>query len=343
MKKKNSIGCLLLLWLQVAGGSALWAQTGGTRNFSFLDNPSSARVAALSGVNITAQDEDVNMFLSNPALLAKDLHLHASINYIDFLADINYSSVAYAHEFEKIGTWGVALQYFDYGKFEGFDEAGNEATDFNARDFVVLISHSRTIGVFTLGANLKWAQSHIGSYTSSAALMDIGGIYKHPERALTVGLTIKNFGFVAKNYVEGERSELPFDVQVGTTFKPEHMPFRFSITIFDLTGGEITYFDPSLNNNQKKPGTVDKVLRHVTIGTEVLLSKNFNLRFGYNHLVRKELRMEETSGGAGFSTGLMFRIKAFELAYSRTFFHAAGGSNTFTMASDLGSFIKKKN
>jgi len=55
------------------------------------------------------------------------------------------------------------------------------------------------------------------------------------------------------------------------------------------------------------------------------------------------LRMEETSGGAGFSTGLMFRIKAFELAYSRTFFHAAGGSNTFTMASDLGSFIKKKN
>lgn len=332
----------LLLWLCFSGGSNLWGQTGGTKGFLFLNNPPTARVAALSGVNITSQDEDVNMFLSNPALLHKDLHLHASINYIDYLADIQYTSLAYAHNFEKAGVWGIGLQYFDYGEFEGFDEAGNEAADFNARDFAAIISHSRTIGVFTLGANIKWAQSHIGSYTSSAVLIDIGGTYKHPEKNFTVGLTFKNAGFVVKEYVDGEDSDLPFDVQIGSTFKPEHMPFRFTVSAYNLSRGDITYYDPSLPNNQDEPGIVDKVLRHVTIGTEVLLSKNFNLRFGYNHLVRKDLRLEETSGGAGFSMGLMFRIKAFELAYSRSFFHVAGGTNTFSLASDLSTFIKKK-
>ena len=336
--------CCLLLLLFLSGATRkVHAQVGGDQNFVFLNTPSSARVAALSGVNVTAQDRDVNMFLSNPALLAEDLHLHAAISYIDYLADIRYTTLAYAHKFKRGGMWGIGLQYFDYGKFEGFDEAGNEAADFRARDFAAVISHSRTVGVFTLGANLKWAQSHLGTYTSSAVLVDIGGIYKHPEKEFTVGLTVKNVGFVLTKFVDERKTELPFDVQIGTTFKPEHMPLRFSITAYNLSRGDIAYYDPSLRNNQEEPGVVDKVLRHVTIGAEVLLSQNVNLRFGYNHLIRKELRLDEVSGGAGFSMGLMVRVKAFELAYSRSFYHVAGGSNVFSLASDLGTFIKKIN
>lgn len=282
------------------------------------------------------------MFLVNPALLVDDVHLRASISYVDYLADIRYTSLAYAQKMEKVGMWGVGLQYFDYGDFVGFDEAGNEAADFRARDFAAIISHSRTVGVFTLGASLKWAQSYLGTYTASAVLLDIGGTYKHPEKKLTVGLTIKNAGIVVNAFTDGADSKLPFDVQIGTTFQPEHMPIRFSITAYNLSRGDIAYYDSSLRNNQDEPGAVDKVLRHAAIGAEVLLSKNVNLRFGYNHLVRKELRLEETSGGAGFSMGLMFRVKSFELAYSRSFYHVAGGSNVFTLASDLSTYIKKK-
>ena len=342
MRATNSIRCFLLLWLCFAEIPVLWGQIGGTNDFVFLNTPSSARVAALSGVNITAQDEDVNMFLTNPALLVEDVHLHAAITYVDYLADIGYSSVAYAQKLGKAGMWGAALQYFDYGDFVGFDEAGNEAADFRARDFAAIISHSRTVGVFTMGANLKWAQSYLGTYSASAVLLDFGGIYKHPEKKLTVGLTIKNAGIVVNAFTDMADSKLPFDVQIGTTFQPEHMPIRFSITAYNLSRGDITYYDSSLRNNQDEPGAVDKVLRHAAFGAEVLLSKNVNLRFGYNHLVRKELRLEETSGGAGFSMGLMFRVKSFELAYSRSFYHVAGGSNVFTLASDLSTYIKKK-
>src|SRR5699024_3610746 len=103
---------------------------------------------------------------------------HIAINYIDYLADINYSSLAYVHHWEKTGTWGFGLQYMDYGTFEGFDEGGNEASDFNARDYAITISHAHTIGAFTLGSNLKFAQSILGPYGASALLLDIGGVYK---------------------------------------------------------------------------------------------------------------------------------------------------------------------
>lgn len=332
---------VLAFYLPGAGG-VVFAQVGGLNGFSFLQTPVTARVSGLSGVNITSQDDDVNMFLSNPALLVEELHQHVSVNYLNYLGDIQYSSLAYAHHSEKIGVWGVGLQYFSYGNFEGYDESGNDATDFNARDFAVTISHSRKVGVFTLGANLKLAQSLIDTYTATAVLLDLGGTYKHPEKDFRVGLTVKNFGFVVKDYIQGSNTGVPFDVQIGTTFKPEYMPFRFSITAYNLSRGDIAYYDPFLNNNQDEPGVVDKILRHITVGTEILLSKNFNVRVGYNHLVRKELRLEDTSGGAGFSAGFMFKVKAFELAYARRFYHVAGGSNTFTLASDLSTFIKKK-
>src|SRR5690606_18191158 len=184
-----------------------------------------------------------------------------------------------------------------------------------------------TIGIFTLGANIKFAQSSIDAYAASAVLLDLGGIYAHPEKEFTVGMVIKNFGLVLQDYTQGSSSNLPFDVQIGTTFKPQYMPFRFSVTAYKLTRGDIAYFDSGLQGNKEAPGFVDKVFRHITLGTEILLSPNFNLRVGYNHLVRKELRLEETSGGAGFSAGFMFRIKAFEFAYARRFYHVAGGSN----------------
>lgn len=340
MNQVSKVLYCLMIFVGVTHES--YGQVGGEQGFGFLRIPTTARVAALGGVNITAQDKDVNMFLANPALLSEELHKHASINYLDYLADIQYSSAAYAHHWEKTGTWGVALQYMNYGAFEGLDEAGNEAADFKARDYAFTISHSHTIGVFTFGGNLKLAQSLIDRYTAAALSVDLGGIYKHPEKELVVGLTIKHLGITVQDYLESSHTGLPLDVQIGTTFKPEHMPVRFTFTAYNLTQENIAYYDPFLDNNQEAPGFVDKVFRHLVIGTEILLSQHVNLRAGYNHLVRKEMKMEKASGGAGFSLGLMVRVKAFEFAYAKRFYHVAGGSNSFTLSSDLGKIIRNK-
>jgi len=85
------------------------------------------------------------------------------------------------------------------------------------------------------------------------------------------------------------------------------------------------------------------VFRRLIFGTELLLSDNFQLRFGYNHLLRKELKQEATSGGAGFSFGLMLKVKRFEFSYARALYHSAGGSNTIQLTTNLSGIVKKKN
>jgi hypothetical protein len=88
--------------------------------------------------------------------------------------------------------------------------------------------------------------------------------------------------------------------------------------------------------------TLDKVMRHVVLGAEVLLTKNFNLRIGYNYKRRQELQIEDKTGGVGFSWGFGLKINRFMISYGRATYHLAGASNLFSISSNLGEFAKKK-
>ena len=47
----------------------------------------------------------------------------------------------------------------------------------------------------------------------------------------------------------------------------------------------------------------DKLLRHTSFGTEIILSKNFHIRVGYNYQRQKELKISTKRGMSGFSFG----------------------------------------
>lgn len=207
-----------------------------------------------------------------------------------------------------------------------------------------MIAYARPIGPMQLAADLKFMFSGLAGFNASAVLLDIGGIFRHPGQDFTVGLTFRNLGVILSDFTETSNSSLPFDVQVGVTFKPKHMPFRLSLTGYNLAFVNETLFDPTGTGegDPSEPGTFDRIMRHVAIGTEVLIHRNFNLRVGYNHLLRQELRLAETSGGAGLSFGFLLRIKKFELAYTRSIYHTGGGYDYFTLVSDLNSFITKR-
>jgi hypothetical protein len=325
------------------------AQIGGKRTFQALELPNNAKMAALGGVNISAFSPEVSMWLANPALLNPEMHHQLALSYTNFISSIGQSSLAYAWQTEKYGLWGAGLNYINYGTFTQRDAAGQEEGKFSVNDYVVSLAHASTIGPFTLGATAKLAVTGIAEYKAVAVLTDIGGIFKHPENDLTVGLVIKNIGYQIKSF-SGEREPMPLNVQLGFTYKPEHMPLRFSITAHHLQQFDIVYLDTTgsalINqvggNSQTKKALGDKIARHFVVGGELLLSKNFNLRFGYNHLRRKELRMENAGGSAGFSLGTMIRIKGFQLDYARGFYHTAGSTNYFTVSSNLQRLFKPK-
>ncbi|MEO1096295.1 MAG: type IX secretion system protein PorQ [Bacteroidota bacterium] len=319
------------------------AQVGGQRSFEFLNIPNTARTVGLGGLNVSSPYEDVNLALSNPALASDSLTGRVSFNYLNYFADTGVLSSAYQFKLPGNYSWFVGVNYIDYGNFESFDATGAYLGAVSASETAISLGASRQAGNFIIGASIKFLSSSIAGFNSTAIVADLGGSFVHPNKSFTAGLVFKNIGAVVSDYSDAGDSSLPFDIQVGTTFKPKYMPFRFTFTGYNLSQGSIAYFDAdNVAPDEEEPGTFDRVFRHITVGAELLLSKNINLRAGYNHLVRQELKLEDTAAGAGFSFGLMFRIKAFEFAYSRGGYHAAGGSNSFTLTADTNSFFRKR-
>jgi len=321
------------------------AQLGGQRAFEFLNIPANARLSALGGVNITSGFDDPAMVTSNPAFANSEWNNRLVVNWLDYFADISQYSVTYSREFEKLGVWTANLSYMDYGEFEQYDDVGFPLGTFNVAEYAFSLTHSKQFGAFSVGSSMKLAVSDISGFNASALLFDFGSTFKHPERDLTVGMTVKNLGFVMSDYSEESASKLPLDVQLGVTYKPQDMPLRFSLTARNLIRDDATFYDPSssVSGANEEPGLGDEIFRRLVFGTEIIIDERFQLRVGYNHLLRQELKMEAASGGVGFSFGFMMKIKRFEFSYARALYHTAGGSNVIQLNTDLSGLVKKKN
>lgn len=334
--------CLITLTIQ--------AQIGGRRNFEFLQVPGNARLAGVGRANVSLHQGDPNVLWQNPALIDSASSKKFGFNYTPYFADIKNTHLAYVHDLPKIGTFGAGLQYLAYGSFEQTDPSGRVIGTFVANDFAFNISYAHQVKYFRMGVSLKFIGSQIETYNATALAADIGGAFTHPKYDWTIGLVFKNVGLVLSDYNEFTQSRLPFEVQLGTSFKPEYMPFRFSITLQQMQQFDITYLDPlqdvtfDANGNSipKKKNFGDNLLRHFVIGGELLPDKVFSIRFGYNHLINRELREQDASRFNGFSYGFRVRVKALEFAFSRASYHAAGGRNFLSLYLDFSKVLKKR-
>ncbi|MDZ7897321.1 MAG: type IX secretion system protein PorQ [Arcicella sp.] len=322
------------------------AQIAGNESYTFLNIPTNPVISGLGGVNISKSDKDPNGFLQNPALLDSSENNLLSVNYLPYFSGVRYSSMAYVKTIGK-QVWGLAGQYFSYGDFQLTDPAGNILGKFSVNDVALTLSYARKQGNITFGGNLKFVNSIIESYSSSAILMDFGGVFKHPKQDLSYAIAVRNIGFSLKNFTPFDNPNLPLDVLMGVTFKPQYMPVRFSVTAHHLYKYDITYLDRNIirkdlsgNIIENKTSTIDNLARHLVFGTEILLSKNFNILAGYNHLRSKELSQQNIGGFSGFSVGFLVKSKFLNFSYSHAGYNTAGNLNSFGLVCDLGKFIK---
>lgn len=320
---------------------AAGAQIGGRSSFEFINAPASARLSALGSVNVSLADRDVNLFASSAALVGDTLSGIASANYQFYVANIGHAFFSYALPAGKrMGTIILGIQHIGYGDIQGYDANGTETGEFNSGETALLIGKSHQISNFRLGATLKGVFSNIAGYRASAVMFDLGGVFLHPEKGLTIGLAIKNIGFVLDEYSSQSKSRTPFDVRVGATIKPEQMPLRFSFTAFNLTKADVTYYNP--DGDDEKPGNFKKVMSHLTLGAEVLFHKNVNVMIGYNYLANQALRLNEGGGGAGLSFGFSARVKSFEFVFSRSGFVAGSAGYSFTLSTHVNKLLKRQ-
>ncbi len=339
-----------------------FAQSGGDNTYEFLNLPSGARVAALGGNNVSHYDGDLNFVLNNPALLRPEMDNKVTLNYINYLSDINFGYLSYAKNFDKIGTFAAGMQYINYGSFLHADETGEIYGEFVPAEYSFNIAYSRPINEkFQYGANLKMVYSSFFEYFSSGLALDAGVSYVDTAKLLSAGLVVKNIGVQLKPYTPGFREPLPFDVQIGITKKLAHAPFRFSLTAQDLLNWNLTYtsvfdntyeintvvadstFGQKLSKTMNKVGDAgDELISHIIVGAEIVPHENFFIAIGFNYRRRSELALQTAPKLVGLSVGFGLRLSKFNISYGYASYHIAGASNHLSVGINLNAFYKKQ-
>ena len=334
------MGISLLLLLMA---TAVTAQVGGERIFNFLNVTTSARQAALGGEVLTLTD-DINQPLWNPSTINPEIDNKIGLSYVDFLTDVNYGSLSFAHLFtRRTGTFHGGITFVDYGELIAADEQGNETGTFRARDLAFQVGYAYQLPWqnFYVGANLKFINSTIENFSANGLAADFAFTYYDEFKPYMFTAVIRNVGSQIAVFDE-EREKLPLDVAIGASYKLEHVPLRWHLTISNLHQWKLSYPNPSdsqtsidgsISNNDSS--FLGNAIRHLSAGAEFFPDKGFNLRLGYNFRRARELRLTESRTFAGFTAGFGLKMGRFKLNYAFSKFHPETNTNTFSLNIDL--------
>lgn len=302
------------------------------RAFGFIERPSITGLASLGGINVTSS-ADALMFLANPALLDSTSEKSLSVHYLNFPGDLRFATVGHSWTSGSRSRVAAGVQYADYGEFEGFDETGFPLGTFHANEFALTFAYVYESGVFRYGANFKLIGSVLEAYNAYAAAVDIGITYQRPTEDLKIGIVAKHIGGVFSTYLPDAPLRLPTDVWLGVSYKAENMPIRFHLTARNLVDSG----DAQAGNVQLPNSTslVDGVFRRVILGFELPLHESFEIRAGYNYLIRQEYADSTGSGLGGFSGGLVFRGQRFALSYAIAGYRVPGPAHLIGLQANL--------
>lgn len=320
-----------------------YSQVGGESIYNFLNVPTSARQAALGGKVLTITD-DVNQPFWNPSTINVDMDNQAGVNYLNYLTDINYASVSFAHMINRnFGTIQGGVIYANYGEFIEADETGEEIGTFKAYDMALSVGYAYEFmhSNFSVGANVKLINSVIHDYSSFGIAADLGIIYRNEDLPYVFTLVARNVGYQITTF-DGTQEDVPLEIALGASYRVENVPVRLYVTVDNLQQWSVAKPNPT-NSVTDIDGTVideeisffDNTMRHFVLGVELFPESGFNLRLGYNFRRAKELQLDDIRTFAGFSAGFGLKMGRFKLNYAYTKYHPAENTSTFSLLIDL--------
>lgn len=309
----------------------------GTRVYEFLNLSNSARQTALGGYNVTAWDADPNNVLANPALMNAEMHGQFAVNYLTQIADVKNATFSGVYRISDYDYISINGQYLDYGDMVGTDEIGTVTGNFKAQDAAITLGYAREIADYwTVGANLKYINSTIETYKSSAVAADIGVSYHDFDDRVKIGLVFKNIGKQIQTY-SGKVEPMPFQVNLGIAHELEYVPLELNLTFHDLQKFDISQ---SYNKSGQEVNVGRKIADHIAVGAELFPGRDFNLRLGYNFKRGNELAVDGIRSFSGLTYGFGLRMNAFRIEFGHSNYHTSGGANHFSLLINLDRLIQ---
>ena len=334
---------ILLLVYFIIKLSTVFAQ-GGIEAFPFLNTPISARLSVLNQP-IAIYDNDIEIGILNPSMINRSMHNKLSLNFVDYFADINLISIAYAFPFKDFGSIGVSVKSIGYGDFIETDISSQSLGTFGANEQIVSLGMSKQIfEKWSLGLNVKTLFSNLESYQSIAIANDLSLAYINQSKAFFMALLARNYGKQLSSY-HSSKEDLPFQLDFGLSKKLEHLPFQISMGYQNIQKWNLLTDENEIQAGIEQSKLSDfskKLFRHIDFGGELSIGKHIQLRMGYNPKRRQELKVESYLGMVGFSWGFGLQFSNFNLNYGRSTYHLHGSPNYFSFSTDLSKFYKKR-
>jgi len=262
----------------------------GTTGAEFLNTCLGARPSGM-GNAFSAIADDINTVLWNPAGLILLKRKEASFTYTDVGTVFDVSGagsmydgfLGYAQPLKNADALAISLQYQEQGKIAYTTESPEVIAEYNlGANYAAILSYARKLSSsINWGASFKFIQTKLWRETGQAYAVDLGGLYKSPNKNLTIGLSLQNTGTKLKMEDKEQADPLPQNLKLGMSYKLLNNSSHSLILGFDID----------------KP-TASDTKAGLSLGTEYWYRGLIAFRLGY---LNKEGNVKGMTQGIGIS------------------------------------------
>ncbi len=315
----------------------------GSSAYSFLNIPTSTHIYGLGGVNISTIEDDINITDQNPALLGLEMDKQLGLGYMRYLGESDFANVKYASKAGERGAWSVGLRYLGYGEMTATEADGTITGTFTAKDIAFNAAYSHDINDRLRGGiNIKYIYSSYDDYSAMALATDLGINYYNPDKDLSLSLVVANLGGQVKRFNEAY-DRLPIDVRLGWTQSFGTLPFRFSITAWNLTKWKLPYYEVGDGTIDEEPELKEdfksNLFRHLIFAADFVPNERFHLGIGYNYKTRTDMRTYSRNFFSGFSVAAGLNVKKFGFGIALSQPHTGATTFMFNLTANINEFI----
>lgn len=336
-KSMNRIKTCIIVIISTFSVFPSFAQEG-EKAYRFLELPTSTRINAMGGTNVSIIDNDISLVFQNPAALGKEMNMNANVSFMSYIADIKVGSAIFGKSIRDANAFAVGVNYVDYGDFKGTDANNIYSDKFGATDIAVngVYSHMLTDRLRG-GVTAKFIYSSYEEYTSTAIGFDVGLSYYNEDKEFSAGLVLTNVGAQISAYND-KRIGLPWDIHIGASKKIGNSPIRLSLTGVYLTQWDFSKIDEANGIDSSEDNFAKTLFKHTVIGLEVIPNKNLWLALGFNPKAHYDLKLQEGNKLGGFNAGAGIRISKFSIGFSFAKYHPSASSFHFSLGADISKF-----
>lgn len=340
-KKISRIIILILFSFIIFSNTHLYAQQvdySGTSAVNFLKIGVGARPMAMGDAAIATVNSAEAMYWNVAGLTRIEDDFSFSVSTMDWLVNSRNSYVSAAFNWEDNGTFGIDLQYLDYGNIEETTVYDQDGTGrfLSASDMVIGLGYAKKLtDRFAFGVKVKYINETLADVSGNAFAIDLGAVFLTSffNNNLRLAASLSNFGTKLK--FSGKDLAVTYTVPDNPSNK--QIPADLSTIDWDipllLRFGISNYFVDNENLSVLAAYDVldsrDYEVRH-NVGAEVGFYKTVYLRGGYKFNYDE---VKYTIGlGLDFKNLLDYKLK-FDYVYLD--FGVFGSLNQFSLSFNL--------